>query len=121
MELKLNPDELIKYLCIGQPALPPKDYWVVIMRRYGDGSEYITEVCYLPSYDRKSIFRAAADWIVSKGFMAIEEATYKFTSQEEAEKFRKEKALPALNLSPHTLKNIRAFCRVKEETFKPSF
>jgi len=101
LDLELNAGELIKYLCIGQTLPPPKDYWVIIMQK-SDWSLYISEVCPLPAYDKQSIVVAASRWSTGKAGLTVEGA-FSFTSQEEAEKFRREKALPALNLNANTL------------------
>ncbi|HEY0324135.1 MAG TPA: hypothetical protein VGC66_24530 [Pyrinomonadaceae bacterium] len=100
--VNLNAEELKKYLCIGQPSLPPTEYWVVIMSN-GEG-DFMSEVFPLPAYDRVNISAAASNWGYGKGFMTIEGGAHRFTSQEDAEKFRREKGLPELKLNVNSFK-----------------
>jgi hypothetical protein len=100
--LELDSAELSKYLCINQPSLPPPtDYWVIIM--LGNEGDYISDVFPLPAYDSVDIVAAAHNWGYGKGFQIDDKGAYRFTSQEEAEKFRREKGLPALRLSLSSL------------------
>jgi hypothetical protein len=101
LSLELNADELKKYLCIGQPIPPPKDYWVVIMQQDTDSNYFISEVLPLASYDRKSVESAIGLWGATKGFQEAD--VHSFPSWDEAEKFRKEKGLASLNLHVSTL------------------
>jgi hypothetical protein len=115
ISLNLNAEELKKYLCIGQPSLPPTEYWVVIMTN-GEG-DFISEVFPLPAYDRVNILAAADNWGYGKGFSTDVRGAYKFTSQEDAEKFRREKGLPDLKLSVNSLKKY--LCALQPNSTNP--
>ena len=99
--LELNAEELKKYLCIGEPQLPPKDYWVVIM--LGDKGDYISEVFPLPDNDSANILAAAHNWGYGKGFQTDVRGAYRFTRREDAEKFRKREGYLDLKLSAEEL------------------
>jgi hypothetical protein len=112
--LELNSAELSKYLCINHPSLPPTDYWVVIM--IGNDGDYISDVFPLPAYDDADIVAAAHNWGYGKGFQIDDKGAYRFASQEEAEKFRREKGLPALRLSLESLNKY--LCALKPSSSK---
>lgn len=100
--LELNAEELKKYLCIGQPQLPLKDYWVVIMTN--DEGTFISEVFPLPDYDSVKILAAADNWGYGKGgFRTDVRGAYRFTRREDAEKFRKREGYLDLKLSAEEL------------------
>lgn len=79
-------------------------YWVIVMWTL-IGTGYISEVCPLPVDDRESVAIAARAWGARhRGLMTLEGSVYSFTSQEEAEKFRREKKYIALELNAEELK-----------------
>lgn len=101
IELNLNAEELMKYLCIGQPSLPPKDYWLVVMLNMAepDKGNFISEVCPLPDYSSVNILAAADRWGSGKGFTAFDGGAYRFPSREDAEIFRKDRGYSDLKLN----------------------
>ena len=115
LALKLNANELKKYLCVGQTSPPPKDYWVVIMRN-NEGSNLISEICFLPPYDSQTIAIAAGHWGLGKGFMTIAGGARRFRSQEQAETFRQAKGLAALNLNASVLNKYLCASRAGRST-----
>jgi hypothetical protein len=100
--LELNAEELKKYLCIDQPQLPPKDYWVIIMEREGEGT-FISEVFPLPDNDSVNILAAAHNWGYSRGIVTDVRGAYRFTRREDAEKFHKREGYLDLKLSAEEL------------------
>ena len=112
--LELNSTELRKYLCIDQPSQPPTGYWVIIM--LADDGAHISDVFPLPAYDNANIVAAAHNWGYGKGFDIDDKGAYRFTSQEEAENFRREKGLAALNLSLSSLNKY--LCALKPSSSK---
>lgn len=79
-------------------------YWVIVMWTL-IGTGYVSEVCPLPVDDRESVAIAARAWGAKhRSLMTDEGDVYSFTSQEEAEKFRREKGYIALELNAEELK-----------------
>jgi|GEM_PF-5866351 len=113
--LDLNAGELTRYLCIGQPSLPPTDYWVVTMTN-GEG-HFISDVFPLPAYDSVNILAAADNWGYGKGFSTDVRGAYRFTKREDAENFRREKGLPELKLSISSLEKY--LCALKPSSANP--
>lgn len=88
----------------GDSATPAEQttYWVIVM--YNPiGTKFISEVFPLPVDDKESISIAARGW-GNERFMTSENSVYKFTSREQAEKFRQEKGGVALKLPADELK-----------------
>jgi hypothetical protein len=104
LDLRLNANELIKYLNINQPSQPPTEYWLVVVSK--DNKQFISEVCPLPASDTVSILAAADRWGSEKRFKTTEAGAYRFIRQEDAEKFRKEKGLPFMALNASSLQKF---------------